>query len=71
MSESRHQLQDLSKYKQSVKQIYAQKVKECVTEEELGELQRAVNIMLEEKGCAPMNFTPLTKLHLMKEKNHE
>ena len=71
MSESRQQLQDLSKYKQSIKQIYAQNMKECATEEEVGELQRAVNIMLEEKGCAPMNFTPLTKLHLMKENTHE
>lgn len=71
MSESRQQLQDLSKYKQSVKQIYAQNLKECETEEELGELQRAVNIMLEENGCAPMNFTPLTKLHLMKENTNE
>lgn len=71
MSESRQQLQDLSKYKQSIKQIYAQNMKECVTEEEVGELQRAVNIMLEEKGCAPMNFTPLTKLHLMKENTNE
>ena len=71
MTESRQQLQDLSKYKQSIKQIYAQNMKECATEEEVGELQRAVNIMLEEKGCAPMNFTPLTKLHLMKENTHE
>ena len=31
------------------------------------ELQRAVNIMLEEKGCAPMNFTPLTKMNLKKD----
>ena len=66
MSESRQQLQDLSKYKQSVKQIYAQNVKECATEQEVADLQNAVNVMLEEKGCAPMNFTPLTKMRLMK-----
>ena len=66
MSESRQQLQDLSKYKQSVKQIYAQNVKECATEQEVADLQKAVNVMLEEKGCAPMNFTPLTKMRLMK-----
>ena len=66
MSESRQQLQDLAKYKQSVKQIYAQNVKECATEQEVADLQNAVNVMLEEKGCAPMNFTPLTKMRLMK-----
>ena len=66
MSESRQQLQDLAKYKQSVKQIYAQNVKECATEQEVADLQKAVNVMLEEKGCAPMNFTPLTKMRLMK-----
>ena len=66
MTESRQQLQDLSKYKQSVKQIYAQNVKECATEQEVADLQKAVNVMLEEKGCAPMNFTPLTKMRLMK-----
>lgn len=71
MSESRQQLQDLSKYKQSVKQIYAQNVKECATEQEVADLQNAVNVMLEEKGCAPMNFTPLTKMHLMKGKTDE
>ena len=53
MSESRQQLQDLAKYKQS-------------TEQEVADLQKAVNVMLEEKGCAPMNFTPLTKMRLMK-----
>ncbi len=71
MSESRQQLQDLAKYKQSVKQIYAQNVKECATEQEVADLQNAVNVMLEEKGCAPMNFTPLTKMHLMKGKTDE
>ena len=71
MSESRQQLQDLSKYKQSVKQIYAQNVKECATEQEVADLQNAVNVMLEEKGCAPMNFTPLTKMRLMKGKTDE
>ena len=71
MSESRQQLQDLSKYKQSVKQIYAQNLKECATEQEINELQSAVNMMLEEKGCAPMNFTPLTKMRLMKGKTDE
>ena len=71
MSESRQQLQDLSKYKQSVKQIYAQNVKECATEQEVADLQKAVNVMLEEKGCAPMNFTPLTKMRLMKGKTDE
>ena len=71
MSESRQQLQDLSKYKQSVKQIYAQNVKECATEQEVADLQKAVNVMLEEKGCAPMNFTTLTKMRLMKGKTDE
>ena len=71
MSESRQQLQDLAKYKQSVKQIYAQNVKECATEQEVADLQNAVNVMLEEKGCAPMNFTPLTKMRLMKGKTDE
>ena len=71
MSESRQQLQDLSKYKQSIKQIYAQNLKECATEQEVNELQRAVNMMLEEKGCAPINFTPLTKMRLMKGNNNE
>ena len=71
MSESRQQLQDLSKYKQSVKQIYAQNVKECATEQEVADLQKAVNVMLEEKGCAPMNFTPLTKMRLMKGNSDE
>lgn len=71
MSESRQQLQDLAKYKQSVKQIYAQNVKECATEQEVADLQKAVNVMLEEKGCAPMNFTPLTKMRLMKGKTDE
>lgn len=71
MSESRQQLQDLAKYKQSVKQIYAQNVKECATEQEVADLQKAVNVMLEEKGCAPMNFTPLTKMRLMKGNSDE
>lgn len=71
MSESRQQLQDLSRYKQSIKQIYAQNLKECATEQEINELQSAVNMMLEEKGCAPMNFTPLTKMRLMKGNSDE
>lgn len=71
MTESRQQLQDLGKYKQAIKQLYAQNVKKCNSEEELGELQKAVNIMLEEKGCAPMNFTPLTKMNLKKENTNE
>lgn len=71
MSESRQQLQDLSKYKQSIKQVYAQNIKECATEQEVADLQKAVNVMLEEKGCAPMNFTPLTKMRLMKGNSDE
>lgn len=71
MSESRQQLQDLSKYKQAIKQLYAQNMKACETDEEVNELQQAVNIMLEEKGCAPINFTPLTKLNLKKDKTYE
>ena len=71
MTESRQQLQDLGRYKQSIKQLYAQNRKECKTDEELAELQKAVNIMLEEKGCAPMNFTPLTKMNLKKDKGNE
>ena len=71
MSESRQQLQDLSKYKQSIKQIYVQNIKECATEQEVADLQKAVNVMLEEKGCAPMNFTPLTKMRLMKGNSDE
>ena len=71
MTESRQQLQDLGKYKQAIRQLYAQNIKECKSEEELGELQKAVNIMLEEKGCAPMNFTPLTKMNLKKDKDNE
>jgi len=71
MTESRQQLQDLGKYKQAIRQLYAQNMKECDSDVELAELQRAVNMMLEEKGCAPMNFTPLTKLHLMKENTNE
>ena len=71
MTESRQQLQDLGKYKQAIRQLYAQNIKECKSEAELGELQKAVNIMLEEKGCAPMNFTPLTKMNLKKDKGNE
>jgi hypothetical protein len=71
MSESRQQLQDLSRYKQQIRQLYAQNLQECETEEHLEELQRAVNIMLEEKGCAPIDFTPLTKLNLMKGQSDE
>lgn len=67
MTESRQQLQDLGKYKQAIRQLYAQNMKECNSDVELAELQRAVNIMLEEKGCAPMNFTPLTKMNLKKD----
>ena len=67
MTESRQQLQDLGKYKQAIRQLYAQSMKECNSDVELAELQRAVNIMLEEKGCAPMNFTPLTKMNLKKD----
>lgn len=71
MSESRWQLQDLAKYKRSIKQLYSQNMGECESDEEVGELQRAVNIMLEERGCAPINFTPLTRLNLRKGKSHE
>lgn len=71
MTESRQQLQDLAKYKHSIKQIYAQNIKECETKDDVKGLQRAVNIMLEDKGCAPINFTPLTKLNLMKDKQRE
>ena len=71
MTESRQQLQDLGKYKQAIRQLYAQNMKECNSDIELAELQRAVNIMLEEKGCAPMNFTPLTKMNLKKDHTDE
>lgn len=71
MTESRQQLQDLGRCKQAIKQLYAQNVNKCNSEEELGELQKAVNIMLEEKGCAPINFTPLTKMNLKKENTNE
>ena len=71
MSESRRQLQDLSGYRRSIGRVYAEKRRECATEEEVAQLQQAVNAMLEQKGCAPMNFTPLTKMHLMKEETDE
>ena len=71
MAESRQQLQDLSKYKQSMKKLYVQTIKECKTEKQVDELQQAVNMMLEEKGCAPMDFTPLTKINLLKGNVHE
>ena len=66
MAESRQQLQDLSQYKQQIRQLYAQNLQECESDEHLEELQKAVNVMLEEKGCAPIDFTPLTKMNLMK-----
>ncbi len=71
MTESRQQLQDLSRYKQTIKQIYAQNKKECETQKDVEDLQEAVNKMLEQKGCAPMNFTPLTRQSLMKDKSYE
>lgn len=71
MTESRQQLQDLARYKQSIKQLYVSNMKECETPEQVEALGLAVNKMLEEKGCAPMDFTPLTKQSLLKDKTYE
>ena len=71
MTETRQQLQDLAKYKQAIRQMYAQNLKECESDADIEELQNAVNIMLEEKGCAPMDFTPLTKMNLKREQTNE
>ena len=71
MAESRQQLQDLSQYKQQIRQLYAQNLQECESDEHLEELQKAVNVMLEEKGCAPIDFTPLTKMNLKKGEEDE
>ena len=68
MSDTRQQLQDLARYKQQLKQTYFQEKGKCESEADVENLQKALNKMLEDKGCAPMDFTPLTKRNLMKDK---
>lgn len=71
MAETRQQLQDLARYKQSLKKLFSENMKTCRTPQDVADLQEAVNRLLEGKGCAAMNFTALTKQHLMRGKTRE
>lgn len=72
MLDTRKEMQDLARYKQELKQQLHEMVKgdSKMTTEEMENLLKAANQMLDAKGIAPMTFGPLTrrKIMMMREK---
>lgn len=67
MLDTRKEMQDLARYKQELKQQMHEVVKgdSEMTTEEMENLLKAANQMLDAKGIAPMTFGPLTRRKIM------
>lgn len=67
MLDTRREMQDLARYKQELKQQMHEMVKGDgeMTTEEMEDLLKAANQMLDAKGIAPMTFGPLTRRKIM------
>lgn len=67
MLDTRKEMQDLARYKQELKQQMHEMVKgdSEMTTEEMENLLKAANQMLDAKGIAPMTFGPLTRRKIM------
>lgn len=72
MTDTRKELQDLMLYKMNLETQYEKILKEeCETEEDVDNLLKACNEMLEKKGISPMKFGPIVRQRLMKQKEQQ
>jgi len=74
MLDTRREMQDLARYKQELKQQMHEMVKNSdgeMTTEEMEDLLKAANQMLDAKGIAPMTFGPLTRRKIMMMRDQE
>lgn len=73
MLDTRKEMQDLARYKQELKQQMHEMIKSDskMTTEEMENLLKAANQMLDAKGIAPMTFGPLTRRKIMMMREQE
>jgi len=62
--QARKECQELARYKQQIKAMTMQEMKKCETEEDVESFIEAANLMLEQKGIAPLELGPISKLKL-------
>lgn len=67
MIDTRNELQDLMRVKNSVKSIFKKEVVKCETEQDVDMMISACNQMLAEKGIAPLKCNALTRLNILRD----
>lgn len=68
MQETRAELQDLMRVRIKHENLFREQLKNCETEQDVDDLFKACNKMLEEKGIAPLTYGPITKKNLLRQK---
>ena len=68
MQQTRSELQDLMRVRINYEKLFREQLKDCDTEQEVDDLFRACNKMLEDKGIAPLTYGPITKKNLLRQK---
>lgn len=66
MLDTRAELQSLMVAKMELKHLFYEERQKCETDEDVEDLFKACNNLLEEKGIAPITFGPITKRNLMR-----
>ena len=51
--------------------LFREQLKNCETEQDVDDLFKACNKMLEEKGIAPLTYGPITKKNLLRQKANQ
>lgn len=67
MIDTREQLQDMMRIKNSMQHLFSEQVKQCETEQDVDDLIEASNKMLAEKGIAPLTCNKLTKMNILRD----
>ena len=71
MQETRAELQDLMRVRIKHENLFREQLKNCETEQDVDDLFKACNKMLEEKGIAPLTYGPITKKNLLRQKANQ
>ncbi len=70
MSDTRKELQQLSVYRSEIETVFREAInKPGITEKEIDDFIESANIMLENKGVAPIKLGPLAKRRLVRKAN--
>lgn len=71
MIQTRNELQDLMRVKNSMRKLFNEEVTKCKTEQDVDDMLTACNKMLAEKGIAPLKCGYLTRMNILRNNEEE